>query len=101
MFNDSKKQVEELKKEVVNLKLRLKKVEEFCLAFPTPHVFLSTYTGEPGGRDELFEQAVRIVSQHDMASASLIQRRLQIGFNRAARLLEQLDEAGVVGPKNK
>ncbi len=48
--------------------------------------------------DELFEQAVRMISQHDRASASLIQRRLQVGFNRAARLLEQLEEAGVVGP---
>ena len=56
-------------------------------------------TGEGGeGRDELFEQAVRLISQHDRASASLIQRRLQVGFNRAARLLEQLEEAGVVGP---
>lgn len=49
------------------------------------------------GRDELFEQTVRMISQHDKASASLIQRRLQVGFNRAARLLEQLEEAGVVG----
>ncbi len=54
-------------------------------------------TGE-GGRDELFDQAVKVVCQHDRASASLIQRRLQVGFNRAARLLEQLEEAGVVGP---
>lgn len=51
-----------------------------------------------GGHDELFEQAVRMITQHDKASASLLQRRLQIGFNRAARLLEQLEEAGVVGP---
>lgn len=49
-------------------------------------------------RDELFEQAVRMICQHDRASASLIQRRLQVGFNRAARLLEQLEDAGVVGP---
>ncbi len=50
------------------------------------------------GRDELFDDAVRVITQHDRASASLIQRRLQVGFNRAARLLEQLEEAGVVGP---
>lgn len=49
-------------------------------------------------RDELFDQAVKVVCQHDRASASLIQRRLQVGFNRAARLLEQLEEAHVVGP---
>lgn len=55
-------------------------------------------TGGDGGHDELFDQAVRMISQHEKASASLLQRRLQIGFNRAARLLEQLEEAGVVGP---
>ncbi|MBI4092018.1 MAG: DNA translocase FtsK, partial [Candidatus Levybacteria bacterium] len=49
------------------------------------------------GRDELFGQAVRIVCAHDRASSSLLQRRLSIGFNRAARILEQLEEAGVVG----
>lgn len=55
--------------------------------------------GDSGGsgRDEFFEQAVRIVCQYDRASSSLLQRKLQIGFNRAARILEQLEEAGVVG----
>ncbi len=57
-------------------------------------------TGTSGqtGRDELFDQAVRIVCAHDRASSSLLQRRLSIGFNRAARILEQLEDAGVVGP---
>lgn len=50
------------------------------------------------GRDELFDQAVRIVCAHDRASSSLLQRRMSIGFNRAARILEQLEDAGVVGP---
>ncbi len=50
-----------------------------------------------GGKDEFFEQAVRIVCQYDRASSSLLQRKLQVGFNRAARILEQLEEAGVVG----
>ncbi|HMS22387.1 MAG TPA: DNA translocase FtsK [Candidatus Levybacteria bacterium] len=50
------------------------------------------------GKDDLFEQAVRIVCQYDRASSSLLQRKLQVGFNRAARILEQLEEAGVVGP---
>ncbi|MBP6913287.1 MAG: DNA translocase FtsK [Candidatus Levybacteria bacterium] len=50
------------------------------------------------GKDEFFEQAVRIVCQYDRASSSLLQRKLQVGFNRAARILEQLEEAGVVGP---
>ena len=49
------------------------------------------------GRDSLFEEAIRIVCQHDRASASLLQRRLSIGYSRAARILDQLEEAGIVG----
>lgn len=51
---------------------------------------------DPNDRDPEFEDAVRIVAQHDKASTSLLQRRLQIGFNKAARLLEQLENAGVI-----
>ncbi len=50
--------------------------------------------------DNLFEQAVRIVVQNQKGSSSYLQRRLNIGFNRAARLLEELEESGVVGPAN-
>jgi S-DNA-T family DNA segregation ATPase FtsK/SpoIIIE len=55
---------------------------------------------EPGeGEDDgLIEQAVSIVKQSQRASASLLQRRLRIGYPRAARLLDQLEEMGVVGP---
>lgn len=49
-------------------------------------------------KDPFFEQAVRIVCQYDRASSSLLQRRLSVGFNRAARILEQLEAKGVVGP---
>jgi S-DNA-T family DNA segregation ATPase FtsK/SpoIIIE len=49
-------------------------------------------------RDELFDEAVRVVCQHDRASASLLQRRLSIGYARAARVIDQLQAAGVVGP---
>ena len=49
------------------------------------------------GRDALFEDAIRIVCQYDRASASLLQRRLSIGYSRAARILDQLEEEGVVG----
>jgi S-DNA-T family DNA segregation ATPase FtsK/SpoIIIE len=49
------------------------------------------------GRDDLFEEAVRVICQYDRASASLLQRRLRIGYARAARLLDELEEAGVVG----
>lgn len=51
-----------------------------------------------GEKDELFVEAVRTICQYDRASASLLQRRLRIGYARAARLLDELEEAGIVGP---
>ena len=54
-----------------------------------------------GGRerkDDLFIEAVKVVCQYDRASASLLQRRLSIGYARAARILDQLEEEGIVGP---
>lgn len=50
------------------------------------------------GRDELFDEAVRILRQTRRGSISLLQRRLRIGYTRAARLIDQLEEAGIVGP---
>jgi S-DNA-T family DNA segregation ATPase FtsK/SpoIIIE len=50
------------------------------------------------GEDSLVEQAIQIVRSTQRASASLLQRRLKIGYPRAARLLDQLEEMGVVGP---
>ncbi|MEX0616189.1 MAG: DNA translocase FtsK [Candidatus Woykebacteria bacterium] len=50
-----------------------------------------------GDQDDLFEEAVRVVCQYDRASASLLQRRLRVGYARAARLLDELEAAGVVG----
>jgi S-DNA-T family DNA segregation ATPase FtsK/SpoIIIE len=53
---------------------------------------------EEEGGDELVKQAIDLVKTSRRASASLLQRRLRIGFPRAARLLDQLEEMGVVGP---
>ena len=50
------------------------------------------------GRDPLFEDALRLICQHDKASASLLQRRLSVGYARAARILDQLEDDGVIGP---
>jgi S-DNA-T family DNA segregation ATPase FtsK/SpoIIIE len=49
------------------------------------------------GKDNLFAEAVRVVCQYDRASASLLQRRLSIGYARAARVIDQLEEAGIIG----
>lgn len=56
-----------------------------------------TVPGVDGEFDELFRQAVEIVCQYDRASASLLQRRLSVGYARAARILDQLQAAGAVG----
>ena len=50
------------------------------------------------GDDPLYEQALEVVTQQGKASASYIQRRLKIGYNRAARLVELMEQRGVVGP---
>ena len=51
-----------------------------------------------GDEDELFEEAVRTVCQYDRASASLLQRRLRVGYARAARIIDELESAGIIGP---
>jgi len=51
-----------------------------------------------GENDNLFNQALEIIMQSDKASASLLQRRLSIGYARAARILDQMEAAGYVGP---
>ncbi|WP_083748981.1 DNA translocase FtsK [Pelomonas sp. KK5] len=64
--------------------------------------------GQPGGEggggngegDGMYDQAVAIVLQHRRASISLVQRHLRIGYNRAARLLEQMEKSGLVGAMN-
>ncbi len=55
-------------------------------------------TSGGGAEDELFEEAVKTICQYDRASASLLQRRLRVGYARAARLLDELESEGVVGP---
>jgi S-DNA-T family DNA segregation ATPase FtsK/SpoIIIE len=50
-----------------------------------------------GGEDALIEAAISLVRETQRASASLLQRRLRIGYPRAARLLDQLEEMGIVG----
>lgn len=49
-------------------------------------------------RDALFEEAAHIVVTHQQGSASLLQRKLKLGYNRAGRLIDQLEAAGIVGP---
>ncbi len=75
-------------------------------AYPTTYE-LPEFVPEGGGdsgdidfddRDALFEEAARIVVQHQQGSASLLQRRLKLGYNRAGRIVDQLEAAGIIGP---
>ena len=48
--------------------------------------------------DDLFDEAAHIIVQHQQGSTSLLQRRLKLGYNRAGRIIDQLEAVGVVGP---
>ncbi|HEX7171566.1 MAG TPA: DNA translocase FtsK 4TM domain-containing protein [Candidatus Limnocylindria bacterium] len=73
-----------------------------------PEITAPKRDGKPGGRpgeedagddaDALLTQAIDIVRRSDKASASLLQRRLRIGYARAARILDQMEDRGIVGP---
>ncbi len=53
---------------------------------------------DPSSKDELFEDAARIIVAHQHGSTSLLQRKLKLGYNRAGRIIDQLEAAGIVGP---
>ena len=65
------------------------------------------YVGEEGGtnldidksdRDKLFKEAAQVIVTAQQGSASLLQRKLKLGYNRAGRIIDQLEAAGIVGP---
>jgi DNA segregation ATPase FtsK/SpoIIIE-like protein len=59
---------------------------------------INLFGGPSDDQDSMFEDAKKIVIESGKASASLLQRRLRLGYARAARILDELEEAGVVGP---
>ncbi len=89
-----------------------KEVERICdfvgsqRGYPSAYL-LPEYEGDESGeigdvdltdRDALFEDAARLIVLHQQGSTSLIQRKLKLGYNRAGRLIDQLEAAGIVGP---
>ncbi|WP_299600321.1 DNA translocase FtsK [uncultured Aquimarina sp.] len=75
-------------------------------AYPEAHI-LPEYSGEESGtsldidvkdRDKLFNEAAEVIVTAQQGSASLLQRKLKLGYNRAGRLIDQLEAAGIVGP---
>jgi S-DNA-T family DNA segregation ATPase FtsK/SpoIIIE len=53
-----------------------------------------------GDDEELYQQALEVLKSTRRASTSMLQRRLRIGYNRAARIMEIMEEKGIVGPEN-
>ncbi len=53
---------------------------------------------EAASRDDLLDRAIEVVREHDRASISLLQRKLRIGYSRAARLIDTMEEQGIIGP---
>ena len=49
-------------------------------------------------RDSMFDEAARVIVSNQQGSASLLQRKLKLGYNRAGRLIDQMEDAGIVGP---
>jgi DNA segregation ATPase FtsK/SpoIIIE-like protein len=70
---------------------RIKKISEFCDRANNDPM-------DEGTDDELYEEAKKLIIEAGKASASYIQRRLRIGYARSARLLDTLEEEGVIGP---
>lgn len=58
----------------------------------------STKEFDPDNRDPMFEEAARLIVMHQQGSTSLIQRKMKLGYNRAGRIIDQLEAAGIVGP---
>ncbi len=89
----------EVKKLVEFLKSKSPAVEYTEEIISTPYTPKGAGVGTSGadGKDPVFAEAVRVICEYDKASASLLQRRLSIGYSRAARILDQLEAAGIVG----
>ncbi|MEA1881343.1 MAG: DNA translocase FtsK [Candidatus Marinimicrobia bacterium] len=74
------------------------KAEDFVIASPRETLGAGgLVTGDEGGSDDLFKEAVQLVVMHQQGSISLIQRRLKVGYSRAARLIDEMEQAGIVG----
>ncbi|MEP6513202.1 MAG: FtsK/SpoIIIE domain-containing protein, partial [Parafilimonas sp.] len=80
----------------------IEKQQGYPLAFMLPEYIdekeLEGKEFDVNDRDALFADAARLIVQNQMGSTSLIQRRMKLGYNRAGRLMDQLEAAGIVGP---
>jgi len=87
--------------EVERLTEYISRQQGYSRAFQLPSILERKRSGmsrSAGSRDEFFEEAARMIVRHQQGSVSLLQRRLKVGYSRAARLVDELEAAGVVGP---
>jgi len=87
--------------EVDRLMDHIGKQKGYARPFLLPSIVEKKRNAEAAGggeRDDLFEEAARLIVRHQQGSVSLLQRRLKVGYSRAARLVDGLEAAGVVGP---
>ena len=86
--------------EVENLNDYISKQQGYPNIFELPEYIPETEknTTDLKDRDSMFDEAARMVVEHQQGSTSLIQRRLKLGYNRAGRIVDQLEAAGIVGP---
>lgn len=87
--------------EVERLTDHIAKQQGYSKPFQLPSILERKRSGMRGTsseRDEFFEEAARLIVRHQQGSVSLLQRRLKVGYSRAARLVDELEAAGIVGP---
>ncbi|MCF7811301.1 DUF87 domain-containing protein [bacterium] len=92
---------EEVEQVIEFVKSQPPRESTFKLPDPEIQKLITNASGDPldiDGVDELFEEAAKIVVRTEQGSVSVLQRRLRVGYARAARLIDQLEQAGIVGP---
>ena len=76
-----------------------KKMEDLQSSGSNGSVAISDNDWADDGKDSYFSEAAKIIVDKEKASIGMLQRYLKVGFNRAARIMDQLEEAGIVGPE--
>ncbi|MBU3135701.1 DNA translocase FtsK [Clostridium gasigenes] len=93
---------EEVEKVVSNIKDRGEEVDyqEAIIEHINNGAKSSSKEDDEDGGDELIDEAIKIVVEYNQASTSFVQRRLRVGFNRASRIMDELEERGIISPKD-
>ncbi len=89
---------EEVKRIIEHIRQQPFQAEKFSLPTEDDEIAQRSARFSKDDRDELFNEALKLVVRHQQGSVSLLQRRLKVGYARAARLIDQLEDAGYVGP---